>query len=92
MRVCDGKLSGQRSKHSKRRLKDRLCFRPAYRDARRSHLEIQIGTRSSGTMMTSQGNIARSLNYRKDKLSFQDVSAEVREKVLWKNAAGIYRL
>jgi hypothetical protein len=42
--------------------------------------------------MTSQGNIARSLNYRKDKLNFEDVSAEVRQKVLWKSAAGIYRL
>jgi hypothetical protein len=43
-------------------------------------------------MMTSQGNIARSLNYRKDKPTFRDVSAEVRQKVLWKSAAGIYRL
>ena len=79
MRVCDGKSSGQRSKRSKRRLKDRLCFRPAYRDEALA-FGNQIGTRSSGTMMTSQGNIARSLNYRKDKPNFQDVSAEVRRK------------
>jgi hypothetical protein len=42
--------------------------------------------------MTSQGNIARSLNYRKDKLNFEDVSAEVRQKVLWKNAASLSTL
>ena len=66
MRVCDVKSSGQRSKRSKRRLKDRLCFRPAYRDEALA-FGNQIGTRSSGTMMISQGNIARSSNYRKGK-------------------------
>ena len=62
MRVCDGKSSGQRSKRSKRKLKDRPSFRPAYRDDALA-FGNQIGTRSFGTMMTSQGNIARSLPY-----------------------------
>jgi hypothetical protein len=57
------KSSGQRSKHSKRRLKDRLCFRPAYRDEALA-FGNQIGTRSSGIMMTSQG---KSSNYREGK-------------------------
>ena len=33
MRACEGKSSAQRLKRSKRRLKDRLCFRLAFRES-----------------------------------------------------------